>query len=55
MEGGPEVYKWDSRIVRRRVDRPLDFQDYWTVDRPLPVPVGGLIRVLVTREDVLHR
>nr|YP_009166305.1 cytochrome c oxidase subunit II [Argopecten purpuratus]ALA07939.1 cytochrome c oxidase subunit II [Argopecten purpuratus] len=54
VDGGPEVFKWDSRIVSRSVDSPMDFQDYWTVDRPLPVPVGGVTRVLVTSEDVLH-
>merc|ERR1711860_311523 len=41
--------------VTRESDSGLDFQDYSMVDRPLPVPVGGLVRVLVTSEDVLHR
>ena len=41
-------------MVPRSSRSDLSFVDYSMVDKPLPVPVGGLIRVLVTSEDVLH-
>merc|ERR1711860_198151 len=50
-----DVLRWDSRLIPRRKDSSIDFLDLITVDHPLMIPVGVLVRVLVTRADVIHR
>ena len=47
--------KWDSRVVLRSEGVRPDVGDLINTDKPLIVPVGELIRVLVTSEDVIHR
>nr|ACL36033.1 cytochrome c oxidase subunit II [Mimachlamys nobilis] len=51
---GSNCLEWESRLVSRSADSGIGFMDLFTVDQPLMIPVGQLIRVLVTSDDVIH-
>lgn len=50
-----DMLEWDSHLVARSEERGLGFMDLLEVDYPLILPTGVLVRVLVTRDDVIHR